>query len=165
MLKVLEIFVLGVLLFIILMVPHWRKVRKMQKAFKERDKNDLEHFLLSCQLGQLDKKDTAFVHAMRKSIASLADVPEESIYANDTFKTEMAYLPFWDSMDSLCFILELEENTGLNFEIDLFFNMKNNGIPDYRDPEYTIAHYVREYLEVYRKYLKNNIDKTSSKED
>src|SRR5262249_20239256 len=46
---------------------------------------------------------------VRRAIAGLGTVPAETIRADDTFSEDLVQLPFWDSLEWMGLILEIEQ--------------------------------------------------------
>lgn len=80
--------------------------------FRERDLTNDEEFLRACEIPD-DPFKIAVALASRRAIAKLGDVPPETIRANDTFARDLIDLPFWDSLDWMGFLLEVESECQL----------------------------------------------------
>jgi acyl carrier protein len=64
-------------------------------------------FSRGCQIpDESFKVDVAL--AVRRAIADLGTVPAETIRPDDSFSRDLVQLPFWDSLDFLEFVLEVE---------------------------------------------------------
>ncbi len=79
--------------------------------WRERDLTNDEEFLRACEIPD-DPLKIALALAARRAIAKLATVPPETIRATDTFARDLIELPYWDSLDWLGFIFEVERECG-----------------------------------------------------
>ena len=135
----------------------WR-VRRTHKEVVERPPRDLKQFLAESDFGELTNDEIEFVQKIRKVITNLADVPTDNLYSNDTFKETMAHLPFWDSMDFVELMIAMEEMTGINYE-ETIKDWELTTFPDYRNPNYTVADFVKVFLAMYRAHVVKSTEK------
>ncbi len=94
--------------FIFLGIRQRRTTWSAACRWRERDLTNDEEFLRACEIPD-DPLRIALALAARRAIAKLATVPPETIRATDTFARDLVELPFWDSLEWMGFILELED--------------------------------------------------------
>jgi hypothetical protein len=69
---------------------------------------DDDDFLKGCEIPD-EPLPIAVALAARRVIAELGTVPPETIRPDDSFAHHLVQLPFWDSLDWLGFILDVEQ--------------------------------------------------------
>lgn len=153
--------VFGIGLFVIdcLTVGHVIRMFRTKNKVTRRTACDLTQFIAESKLEDLNENEIEFIQNVRICIAFLANVPVDNIYPDDTFKDTMVFLPFWDSLDMIEVYLQLEEVCDMTFTQEF---IEHTGWPDYKDPNYTVADFVRKMLESYRLQLVENGHKTES---
>ncbi|AGA30152.1 hypothetical protein Sinac_6042 [Singulisphaera acidiphila DSM 18658] len=65
-------------------------------------------FLMRCKIPDEPLKAQVAL-AARRAIAQLGTVPTETIRPDDRFAHDLVQLPFWDSLDWLGYIIEVEQ--------------------------------------------------------
>jgi hypothetical protein len=100
-----------VLFFVGLVVLHRRKLREAALNWSGRRLLPDAEFLRACEVPEEPFPVQAALSA-RRAIASLATVPSETIYPEDSFFNDLRRLPFCDSLDWLGFVLEVEKQSG-----------------------------------------------------
>jgi acyl carrier protein len=70
-----------------------------------------EEFVAACGLPPGPEATRAAL-AVRRAVANLGAVDPGFIRAEDVYPDQLGVLPFWDSIDWLAFVLELEEQLG-----------------------------------------------------
>ena len=98
------VILLGVALFAL----HRRKLRGAAAAWGGRTPMPDAEFLRLCEVPDEPFAARAAL-AARRAIASLATVPPETILPDDSFYHDLRHLPFWDSLDWLGFVFEVEK--------------------------------------------------------
>ena len=95
-----------------------RKIRRTERAeigrFQQRTPIEDSKFLSEIGIDPTSPEAEVAVNA-RQAFADLGSVPAESLQASDRFYPDLEKLPFYDSIDSLGIILELEQK--LKFDI------------------------------------------------
>src|SRR3954468_13622083 len=87
-----------------------RKLRDAAAAWAARTPMPDAEFLRACEVPDEPFAARAAL-AARRAIASLATVPAETIRPDDSFVHDLRKLPFWDSLDWLSFVFEVEKQT------------------------------------------------------
>lgn len=86
-----------------------RKNRQAVARWRGRPTMADRDFLRRCDIPDESRKaDVAL--AVRRAIAGLGTVPAESIRPEDSILRDLADLPFWDRLDWLVFVLEVERH-------------------------------------------------------
>ena len=104
----------GLVLFLSISL-HRRKLSAAAAEWGRRPPMSEGAFLKECQVPD-EPFATRAALAARAAIASLATVPSDAIYPADTF-IELQRLPFWDSLDWLGFVLEVEKQSGAELRV------------------------------------------------
>jgi acyl carrier protein len=106
------VFVLLIGAVVLWMVYAIRKIRRTERAeigrFQQRTPLEDSEFLSEIGIDPTSPEAEVAVNA-RQAFADLGSVPAESLQASDRFYPDMEKLPFYDSIDSLGIILELEQ--------------------------------------------------------
>ena len=84
---------------------------------KDREPQSDDQFLAECGL-PADPEATRATLAVRHAVANLGLVPPEFIRADDVYPDQLGMLPFWDSIDMMAYIWELEEQLGTRFTLE-----------------------------------------------
>jgi hypothetical protein len=112
------IYAAFMVLIVIGFVYSIRKIRRAERAeigrFQQRTPLENDQFLSEIGVDPTSPEAVIAVSA-RQAFADLGSVPAESLRASDRFYPELKRLPFYDSIDSLGILLELEKK--LDFDI------------------------------------------------
>jgi hypothetical protein len=109
MLKALGIILL-VIAFVAWLVLHRRGLRVAAAEWSTRTPMSDAQFLSLCDVPK-DSLHAQAALAARRAIASLATVPADTIRPEDSFADDLQKLPYWDSLDWLGFIFEVEKQS------------------------------------------------------
>src|SRR3954469_1805047 len=93
---------------------HRRKLRDAASVWATRTPMPDADFLRACEVPDEPFAVRAALSA-RRAIAALATVPAETIRPDDSFLDDLRRLPFWDSLDWLSFVFEVEKQS--NYEL------------------------------------------------
>lgn len=107
-----------------------------------------ETFFLGCRLPNHPEAMRVAL-AVRSVIAKLGKVPTECIRFDMRFSDGILSLPFWDSIEQVGYIIELEESLSLSLEESEISRIRN---PD-RYPNMTIRDFVMDVFQVARDKL------------
>ena len=95
----------------------WFKTRKhfVAEFYAERGTQSDDAFVAGC----CQQKDcSAVALGIRRAIATLGKVEPEHIHHDDLFEGRLAKLPFWDSLDQVELVMELEDALGVKISND-----------------------------------------------
>src|SRR5438067_1273510 len=107
----------------------------------ENKKVDADNFLLA--LGLEAGTDEAIVAtAIRRVIADLAGVPEEKIDAHHSFSEDLSGLGSWDSLDTVEFLMRLEDLLGLRIPGSVAERFPGLSEVDRTDPFFLVSDMV-----------------------
>jgi len=81
-------------------------------ATRENQKESADAFVAACRKGGV-VFDREIMLGIRELIAELGRVDPIFIKSTDTYYWGLSFLPFWDSLDSVEIVLELEERFGV----------------------------------------------------
>jgi acyl carrier protein len=81
---------------------------------KDRSPQSDEQFLTECGLPADPEADRVAL-AVRRAVANLGSIDPQFIRADDVYPDQLGMLPFWDSIDVMAYIWELEEQLGTRF--------------------------------------------------
>ena len=90
----------------------WFKTRKhfVAEFYAERGTQTDEAFVAGC----CQQRDySAVALGVRRAIAILGEVEPEHIHHDDLFEGRLEKLPFWNSLDNVAIVLELEDELGV----------------------------------------------------
>jgi len=90
---------------------HRRATRRAAARWRDRPPLSDDGFLKSCGVPD-DPFRIKVALAARSSIARLGTVPPETIEPNDSFAKDLVQLPFWDSLDWLTLVFEMDKKLG-----------------------------------------------------
>src|SRR3712207_6235089 len=94
-----------------LFLLHRRNLRDAAERWGRRAPLIDDDFLRQCEVPDEPFAIVAALSA-RRAVAALATVPPETIRPDDLFKRDLGKLPYWDSLDWLGFVLEVEKQSG-----------------------------------------------------
>jgi hypothetical protein len=128
-----------------------RKEKLIYHKILTRSPYPIESFVKECN-PDCTQEQFEFIKKARFCIASLAKVPEENIYPQDSFVDTIFYLPFWNFFyfDVSPFIDLLISQTGVHFppklvEKILLEKMTN---PDISPKDTTVKGFILELLQI-----------------
>jgi hypothetical protein len=81
---------------------------------KDRAPQSDEQFLAECHLPADPEADRVAL-AVRRAVANMGSIDPTFIRADDVYPDQLAMLPFWDSIDMMAYLWELEEQLGTRF--------------------------------------------------
>ena len=91
-----------------------------------------DQFLDSCEIKDDVHKRIAI--ASRRAIANVGLVDSQFIHQEDKWPEDLGVLPTWDSMDSVCLVMELEEELEVDIseeEAEKIFNYNSFVVRDF----------------------------------
>jgi hypothetical protein len=95
---------------------HHRRLTEAAAQWSRRRGLSDDEFLRQCHVPGEPFAILAALSA-RRAVASLATVPAETIRPDDSFARDLSQLPFWDSLDWLGFVLEVEKQSGFTLRV------------------------------------------------
>lgn len=98
------------------------KQEKVHQFKRDRLPESDEDFVHGCALSV---EDVYVAIGVRRVIARLGDVEPAYIHHNDCFDGDIDLLPFWDSLDSLGIVMEIEEEFGVKLNDDAAQRIRN----------------------------------------
>ena len=101
------VLVVSVALLVIWLLMHEKATRLAACRWRGRPPMDDDVFLKACEIPD-EPLRIGVALAARRTIAELGTVPPETISPSDTFAHDLVELPFWDSLDWMGFILDIE---------------------------------------------------------
>lgn len=93
-----------------------RRAKKAAAEWAHRSCLSDAEFLAECDV-PAKEFDQLVALAARREIASLATVPAETIRPEHLIQGDLGNLPFWDSLDWLGFVLEVERESGYEVRV------------------------------------------------
>jgi len=88
--------------------------QKVALFCKDREPQSDEQFLAECGL-PADPEAARIALAVRRAVANIGSVDSQFIRADDLYPDQLGMLPFWDSIDMMAYIWELEKQLGTRF--------------------------------------------------
>jgi hypothetical protein len=89
--------------------------QKVARFCAGRSEQPDEQFVAECELPS-DPETVRIVLAVRRAVAAIGSVDPRFIRASDAYPEPLVILPFWDSIDWLAFVWELEKELGTRFD-------------------------------------------------
>ena len=93
-----------------------RRARERAATWAARPFLADEQFLARCEVPDDPFAIVAALSA-RRAVAALATVPPATIHPDDSFSQDLSKLPYWDSLDWLGFVLEVEKQSGYSLRV------------------------------------------------
>ena len=86
---------------------------KVDRFRRGRERQSDADFLVECELPE-DPDASRVALAVRHAVGAIGLVDSQYVRADDRYPDELAVLPLWDSMDWVGFIMEIEEELGID---------------------------------------------------